>query len=126
MIKVFYFKNRNELKNFLESLKRKFLKGEGEFIYRMSGNKLLLFYNGEIEGGNIAYVINKIEEIPELLKDYEFKSFAVRSKRNNSMEDNRIVGKMIKEKMGKIVDLENPDIKVILDDIDGLTIFFIK
>ncbi|MBD6955184.1 MAG: THUMP domain-containing protein [Thermoplasmata archaeon] len=126
MIKVFYFRNRNELKDFIEKLRKRFLEGEGEFIYRSFENRLLLFYEGDVEGGKEAYIFNSFEEIPEIIKKLEFKSFAVRSRRMNSNQDNRVLGEIIKERLNKNVDLENPDITLVVDEIGGIKFFFIK
>ncbi|MEM3325565.1 MAG: THUMP domain-containing protein, partial [Thermoplasmata archaeon] len=109
-MKLFYFKNRNELKNFVNTLKEEFLNKDGEFIYFIEENKMLIMYNGEMDGGYDSYIIESLEEVPEILRKINFKTFAVRSKRRRKMEDNRILGQIIKEKLGKDVNLDNPDI----------------
>lgn len=126
MMKVFYFRNRGEMKDFLGMLRKKFLSDKGEFIYISEDKKMLVFYSGEIEGGFEAHTIMSFDEVVELLKNFNFNTFAVRSKRENSLRDNKILGAMIKERLGKIVDLEKPDVTVVLDRIDNYTIFYIK
>ncbi|MEM0144370.1 MAG: THUMP domain-containing protein [Thermoplasmata archaeon] len=125
-MKLFYFKNRNELKNFVNTLKEEFLNKDGEFIYFIEENKMLIMYNGEINGGYDSYIIESLEEVPEILRKINFKTFAVRSKRRRKMEDNRILGQIIKEKLGKDVNLDNPDITIYLENVGKFNVIFIK
>ncbi|MEL9998738.1 MAG: THUMP domain-containing protein [Thermoplasmata archaeon] len=125
-MKLFYFKNRNELKNFVNTLKEEFLNKDGEFIYFIEENKMLIMYNGEMDGGYDSYIIESLEEVPEILRKINFKTFAVRSKRRRKMEDNRILGQIIKEKLGKDVNLDNPDITIYLENVGKFNVIFIK
>ncbi|MEM0150920.1 MAG: THUMP domain-containing protein [Thermoplasmata archaeon] len=125
-MKLFYFKNRNELKNFVNTLKEEFLNKDGEFIYFSEENKMLIMYNGDMDGGYDSYIIESLEEVPEILRKINFKTFAVRSKRRRKMEDNRILGKIIKEKLGKNVNLDNPDITIYLENVGKFNVIFIK
>ena len=125
-MKLFYFKNRNELKNFVNTLKEEFLNKDGEFIYFIEENKMLIMYNGEMDGCYDSYIIESLEEVPEILRKINFKTFAVRSKRRRKMEDNRILGQIIKEKLGKDVNLDNPDITIYLENVGKFNVIFIK
>ena len=125
-MKLFYFKNRNELKNFVNTLKEEFLNKDGEFIYFIEENKMLIMYNGEIDGGYDSYIIESLEEVSEILRKINFKTFAVRSKRRRKMEDNRILGQIITEKLGKDVNLDNPDITIYLENVGKFNVIFIK
>ncbi len=125
-IKLFYFKNRNEQKNFIEKLSKYFTKNNGEFIYINDDRKTMFIYEGEIEGGFDSYIINSIEEILKILKSYEFETFAVRSRRKNKMDDNKMLGKIIVEGLNKKVNLENPDLTIFLDSVDGFTLTYVE
>jgi len=125
--KYFEFKDKNSKNNFLKSIVKKFMENDGEFIYRESEKDLLIFYDGKIDGGEKCYVIKDFKEIPEILKKFEFESFAVRSKMQNSMEYNRIIGDIIKKEMPeKTVNLEKPDIKLIIKKFNKNYIVIIK
>lgn len=123
--KIFYFKNRNELKMKIQSLKIQFLNDGGNFIYRDENTKLLVISDREIEGTD-AFIFKNYDEILEKIKKFDFNTFGVRSKRKNSMEDNKKVGELIQKNLNKKVNLNNPDLWIYIDEIDKIPFFFTK
>ncbi len=125
--KYFEFRDKQSRNKFLNDLMKKFLENDGEFIYRESEKDLLIFYEGNIDGGEKCYVIRDFNEIPDILKKFKFESFAVRSKMQNSIEYNRMIGNIIKKEMPeKNVDLERPDLKLIVKKFNKNYILIIK
>ncbi|MGC8672047.1 MAG: THUMP domain-containing protein [Thermoplasmata archaeon] len=125
-VKIFYFKNRNELHKKVNELKNYFLKEKGQFIYKDQDNRLLVFSDSYIDGPE-AYIFHKYNDMVEILQGIEFKTFAVRSKRKGSMNENRKIGDLLLKNLNeKRVDLENPDITIYVDQVKDFTFFYIK
>ncbi len=116
-------------------------------------SRIILFFNHDIEFIKVKEIIKKISGVssfgPAFITDetdlikiseliYEnlfknindFKTFAISTKRSykgfpyKSTEINSIVGKYIKEKTSKIVNLSNPDVKVVIEVLKNHIIFY--
>lgn len=124
--KIFYFKNRNDLHQKINLLKKHFLKGNGQFIYRDQDNRLLIVTDSDIDGQE-AFIINEDRDIIKILKGLDFNTFAVRSRRKNAMQENRRIGELVLRNFkDKKVDLENPDITIYIDQVREISFVFIK
>lgn len=124
--KIFYFKNRNDLHQKIGVLKKHFLKGKGQFIYRDQDNRLLIVTDLDIDGQE-AFIINEDRDIIKILEGLDFNTFAVRSRRKNAMQENRRIGELVLRNFkDKKVDLENPDIIIYIDQARDISFFYIK
>ncbi|MDP8011994.1 MAG: THUMP domain-containing protein [Thermoplasmata archaeon] len=124
--KIFYFKNRDELHKKIRYFKDYFLKNEGEFIYKEQDTKLIIISSMDLEGLD-AYLFKDYLDIIKILKNKNFKTFAVRSKRKNSQQENKLLGELIlKNLQDKKVNLENPEITIYVDQIKDMNYFYIK
>ncbi len=128
MIKEAYLLKANnslELKKLINKLKELNI----EFIYYSEKNSALIFSNEDLEkilNLKRVYIFNLFEDIPEYFKNFKDVKFAVRSK-FDSKNINPYVGELILNKNNNLkVDLENPDITIIIDRINGKNYFFIK
>ncbi|MGC8992621.1 MAG: THUMP domain-containing protein [Thermoplasmata archaeon] len=117
--------NSLELKRMINKLRELNI----EFIFYKEKNSALIFSDEDLEkilNLKRVYIFNLFEEIPEYFKNFKDIKFAVRSK-FDSKNINPYVGELIlKENKNLKVDLEDPDITIIIDRINRKNYFFIK